>query len=451
MNSDDNIFDFLSEISKENTYHLLFPDSKAGMAIIWLYEKMEHGLFPGKIFRESDIHEALQFVNVTGELNNTRHPKEQYNAIIGELQEYFIRYDEELQQYSFKEYALTFCRRAKETLKAFFDPTQIEKICYSLREKLNNATSEELLINWFHTEFAIFKPHLKSQLDYLDKQIDQSVLTFRENKRLNLQEGAIIETLRLIDERFEIIRSQNKELRTAFREIDQIRKLIDKYTAEFDNEYIHNYAHDAITFFQEMRKILSLIDKRLDRIQPRIKQLFSNLNKPLFNSRIEKFLSYILKDSFEQTLDNKKVLLFPNNIPLTVLYGDLLNFTIVERKNDLFPAKPHQRLRFPENAGLKEKAFNATVKQVLQQDKVAIWIDTIQKELDANKRVDLSSYFFRIFRENNDDQSFALAVVVIYRALKHFEQLYNVAINPENLVNDSYKKTMLWQMIVTPR
>jgi hypothetical protein len=44
--NDNHTFHFLSEISKENTYRMLFPDSKAGMAIIWLYEKLENGVSP---------------------------------------------------------------------------------------------------------------------------------------------------------------------------------------------------------------------------------------------------------------------------------------------------------------------------------------------------------------------------------------------------------------------
>ena len=443
-------FHFLSEISKENSYRLLFPDPKAGMAIIWLYEKLENGTFPNKLFKEADIHDALIQVNATNGTQTNYHLKEQYNIIIGELQEYFLRYDEEHQQYSFKEYAYTFCKYAKDTLKAFFDPTQIEKICFNLREKLSNVTTELKLIDWFSLEFATFKSQLKNQLDYLDKQIDQSVADLRENRKLNLHEGAIIETLRQIDERFEVIRNQNKELRIAFREIDEIRKLLESYAAVYDNDDIDKNVYDAITFFQDMRHILSLIDKRLDRIQPRIKQLFSNLNKPLFNARIEKFLAYLINCSTEIMANGKKELLLPEKIPAILLHTRIVNFTIVERKADLFPAKPRKRLIINETPELKIKAFANTFKQVMQQDDVTKWMSVIQKDVADNKQADLSTYFFTIFNQQKEDYLLGLAIAVIYRTMKFFEQQeqYEVIVNTNVLRSQPGIKTTLWEMLI---
>lgn len=238
-------FHFLAEIAKENTYSLLFPDSKAGMAIIWLYEKLENGAFPDKFFKESDIHDALLKVSSVNLNNGQYHLKEQYNSIISDLQEYFLRYDEDKQQYSFKEYAYTFCRHAKETLKSFFDPTQIEVICTNLRDKLIGCGTQEKVQEWFKLDFSAFKPRLKNQLDYLDKQIDQSVADLRENKKHSLQEGIILDTLRQIDERFEIICSQNKELRTAFRATEGVRRLARvsiKITSEMKKTHGRNYS-----------------------------------------------------------------------------------------------------------------------------------------------------------------------------------------------------------------
>lgn len=80
-------FNFLAEIAKENTYRLLFPDAKAGMAIIWLYEKLENGAFPDKFFKESDIHDALMEVSYVDSDNGHYHLKEKYNSIISDLQE----------------------------------------------------------------------------------------------------------------------------------------------------------------------------------------------------------------------------------------------------------------------------------------------------------------------------------------------------------------------------
>lgn len=106
-------FHFLTEISKENTYSLLFPEAKAGLAIVWLYEQMQKGIFPQDSFKEKDIHEALRTVNPAIENDKSRHPREHYNALISNLLEYFLRYDEERQEYSFKQYAYIFCQQLK--------------------------------------------------------------------------------------------------------------------------------------------------------------------------------------------------------------------------------------------------------------------------------------------------------------------------------------------------
>ena len=443
-------FQFLTEIAKENTYRLLFPDPKAGIAIIYLYEKLENGRFPDRFFKESDIHDALLKVSYVNLNNGQYHLKEQYNTIISDLQEYFLRYDEDKQQYSFKEYAYTFCRHAKETLKSFFDPTQIEVICTNLRDKLINCSTKEKVLQWFDLEFSAFKPHLKNQLDYLDKQIDQSVADLRENKKLNLQEGTIVDTLRQIDERFEIIRSQNKELRTAFRATEEIRRLLNKYAEQYDSDEIHKDTDASTSFFQEMRHVLLLIDKRLDRIQPRIKQLFSNLNKPLFNVRIEKFISCLIRNSTETNTEGRKELSFPDGIHQTVTSFTVSNFTIVERKSDLFPVKPKKRIIVIENPEQKQKAFATTISQVFQQDHVTRWIRNISKELAERKQVDLSDYFFRIIQEEKGDNTLSLAISVLYRAIRLYEQQnqYKVIINPALTKSRQGIKTTVWQITI---
>lgn len=443
-------FNFLAEIAKENTYRLLFPDAKAGMAIIWLYEKLENGAFPDKFFKESDIHDALMDVSYVDRDNGHYHLKEKYNSIISDLQEYFLRYDDEKQQYEFKQYAYTFCERAKETLKNFFDPTQIEVICTNLGDKLIGCSTQEKVQEWFDLDFSAFKPRLKSQLDYLDKQIDQSVADLRGNNKLSLQEGTILDTLRQIDERFEIIRSQNKELRTAFRATEEIRRLLNKYAEQYDSDEIHKGTDAAISFFQEMRHVLLLIDKRLDRIQPRIKQLFSNLNKPLFNVRIEKFLGYLIRNSTETNVEGRKELSLPDGIHQTITSFAISNFTIVERKTDLFPVKPKKRIEVVETPELKQKAFATTITQVFQQDDVTRWLGIIAEQLAEAKQVDLSYYFFRIIQEGKGDNTLGLAISVLYRAIKWYEQQqqYNLIINPAVTKSRQGIKTTLWQITI---
>ncbi len=442
-------FSFLTEILKENTYSLLYPDPKAGLAIICLYEGIRHGTFPQNSFKEKDIHDALSAVNPSIDNDKSRHPREHYNAIISNLLDYFLRYDEERQEYSLKEYAFVFCRQAHAILESNFSPTRIEKICFALHQKLEKCLEQQSLIDWFWLEFDAFKPQLKSQLDFLDRQIDQSVSALRENKKVSLQEGTIIETLKQIDERFEIIRTQNKELRSAFREIDQIRRLIEGYASQYDNSEIDQLVHVVVSFFQEMRRTLGIIDKRLDRIQPKIKQLFSNLNKPQFNAKIERFLYYLLENSKETNEGNKKSIQLPNAIPSLSFIQLSQNFTIVERKNNLFPIQAKKRMIIPESPEAKSKAFASFQQRINQQDQISYWVQSIQNDATKEQELNLSDYFFRI-AQLDDPDSINLAIKVILRTATLFESAgkHRIEINPEVLIQRPKFKTSLWQIMI---
>lgn len=452
QNPYDNSFQFLTEISKENTYHLLFPDSKAGFAVIWLYEKIQAGKFAHGTFKEKDIHDALRATSPLIESDKSRHPFEHYNAIISNLQEYFIRYDDERQEYSFKEYATLFCKQAHSILLASFSPTRIEKICISLYEKLNGTQDIHALQDWFKLDFDTFKPQLKSQLDFLDRQIDQSVISFRENKKLSLQEGAILEILRQIDDRFELIREQNKELRTAFRKIDQIKQLMNDHAIQYDDSNIDDMVHEAVIFFQEMRRTLTIIDKRLDRIQPKIRQLFINLNKPLFNARVDRFINHIVDHSKEIIKGNRSRTQFPGQIPAVVLLKIQQDLTIIERKTDLFPVKAKKRVVISESPLAKAKAFASSQNRLHQQDEISDWIDLIKKDMDSLKELNLSNYFFRIANPD-EPNTLGLAIAVIYKCISFFEgtNQHLVNINPDKIIQNPQFKTSLWEIMITKK
>ncbi len=138
MNDELGFFDFYSEIKKDKNYQLLYPDKKVGLAIIWLYQRILDDTFPSKTFKESDIHEALDKVNPTSTKEDHRRPTDHYNIIVSELQEYFIRYDQEREVYLFKEYGNEFCKQALNTLRSNFDPTQNEKICIDPKEDIRH-------------------------------------------------------------------------------------------------------------------------------------------------------------------------------------------------------------------------------------------------------------------------------------------------------------------------
>lgn len=446
-NFNETAFDFLKEISKGSTYNLLFPDPRAGIAVIWLYERIESGSFSDKTFTENDVHQALSFA---AKVNGTtdRNSWEYNNRLIADLQEYFLYYDESRQVYKLKEYANEFCRRASNTLKASFDPTIIEKICLALRERLEDLIIRNNLRDWFDIHFRTFQPQLRQQIDFLDRQIDHSVIEMRQN--LIAKSRDITLMLKQIDERFDLIRKQNNELRAGFSEMDQIRRKLESISIENEDDKLGDLIYSAISFFQEMKQTLSLVDSRLDRVQPKVKQLFSNLNKPLFNARIESFLIHLIDYSKLTTANkaNKRPIDFPAGIPGLKVYQDRMNFCIFERKGDLFPVKATKRFIAEEDEEARATVFRLFSNKLKQQDDISIWVDKIMNDLVPASRLRFSNYFFLCIGKD-ETKDIALGIGLAHRCLKVFGQhpRYNLTVTDE-LVVGTGTNISLWEMII---
>ncbi|MGD1843059.1 MAG: hypothetical protein ACFB0B_19515 [Thermonemataceae bacterium] len=437
-------FDFFSEITKENIYELLYPKKEVGLAIVWLYQRSSRGDFPDSTFKEADIHEALDSVRFRPKHQPQRNSIEYYNKIIADLQEYFIRYDDEKQVYRFKEYANEFCTRTLATLKANFDPTQIEKICKKLTKELIEAETKEKIKDWLSITFDEFKPVLRQQIDFIERQIDNSVLKLRQKINDNKQ-AKIVQNLKEIDDRFDDIRSQNKELRAAFREFSIIKKYLQERSMSIDDEEIGDLIYSTLQFFQEMKRLLSSVDNQLDRIQPKIKQLFSNLNKPLFNTNIERFLRFLLDNSQIKTEKSKKLLEFPFGISKVEILRQLIKFSIVERRKDLFPAKSLKKIRYSENQASKQKAQQNARNRFIRQDIINGYLNRIHIDLKKKSEVKFSDYFFEALYKND----LHLAVELAYRVIRD-KKIYDwrLDLSTQNDYSKQSKNVAIRKMII---
>lgn len=412
-------FNFFKEINNENHYHLLFPKREVGLAIAWLYQQILDGFFPDSTFKETDIHDALDKMHPAAKKPDHRKQTDRFNIIVSDLQHYFIRYDEDKQAYFFKEYGIEFCKQAFDTLYGDFEPTRIEKICTDLKNALEACLTESDLKDWLDIKFSTFKPQLRHQIDYLERQIDKSVNEIRQS-RIKKDDASILETLRGISERFDLIRKQNKELSAAFRELDYIKQVLEQKSLSIEGKDLGDKVFAVQQFVQEMKKLLGMVDQRLDRIQPKVKQLFANLNKPLFNARIEKFLTYLLDHSPIVTVKSRKLLRLPDHIPEWCMYKQKLRFTVVERKKDLFPSTAKRKRTYRENKDRKKKAYTKSKKRFQEQNKVDLWFNQIQHDLEQKQEISFTSYFFRAFHEN--DQNLELAINLAYRVVQEHNQ-----------------------------
>ena len=152
------------EIRKPDIYNFIFPETKLGLVILWLYDKIEIQKSEESFFKEELIKKG--FKEVYGHKNNEN---EDYSDKIVELLEHFLKYDEEEQLYLFQAHASEFCKMAYKLIHKRFKPSDIEIICRDCRTLLIEYRKEDYnLIDWFDKVFENFKSKLLEQTDFLE-------------------------------------------------------------------------------------------------------------------------------------------------------------------------------------------------------------------------------------------------------------------------------------------
>lgn len=432
------IFD---HISIEDTYELFFPEKEQGLAIIWLYERVKNGYFDKGIFKEKDIRKAFYEAKIAcGKNKGDRQEWIFYNSKIMSLQEFFLLYDEENQTYTFKEYATYLCDKVFKMLSDRFNPTIIEITCTDLYEKLKNITEEKDLEIWLEVHFDKAKSHLKEQIDYLNQQIDKSVAELSEKAKLNNNDSLVV-SLREIENKLDEIRKQNGELRGAFREIDRIKSILMAHPAR-ENAEIDDKVSDVINYFESVRTLLNMVDSRIDKIQPKIQQFFGSLNRHLFDTKVEKFLTHLLDKS--QVVLGELILPVANESFVTRFSPS--NFTIIERRDELFIGKRNQSPSYI-NDTIKEAAAHQQSNMILvRQSHINQWIERIKRESRHAKEYHLSDIFFKILEFHNEDLQ--LAVSIMYQAIDSYDKhdRWQVVINPEKMIYKEKYKYAIWDI-----
>lgn len=433
-------FNLLHEIGKGGNYLLLYPAPQAGLAILTLYQKIKAGAFLNNRFKESDIYGAFEASKMLiGEEEYGRLPQTKFNNMISDLQVYFLRYDADEQVYSLKDYASAFCRQAEETLFANFNPTKIELICNDLRAKLEECKTNEDIRIWIDTYFDSLKPVLKVQVDQLERQVDQSVKEIRATTQL--ENASILETLKVIDLKLDTTREHNEELRSAFREMKSINRLLDSYSHQIDDRLLFEKIMNVKQFFPELKYTLNLIDKRLDRIQPKLRQFFSMLNKPTFSVRAEKFLKFLLTHS---TVESNRPVELPAGIPLFCFTGNKATLTIVERKN-LLPPTSKPRVIYETDFVEREKGTQRARQQLGILDETQLYLDVILAEA-AMAPVLFSPWFFKIVSNKNGD--IESATHIAYALIRYSQRNQNIKIETSTVkkYHPDYPTLSIWEM-----
>ncbi len=444
MNTPTREFNFLEELGKDGAYHSLFPGPEAGFAIASLYLKIQAGIFPNGRFKEADIFRAFEETHTVYRSSYERLPKERLITVIGKLQEYFFRYDEEEQAYTLKTYATNFCKSALDALAADFNPTEIDIICRTLRYELQACASDEDLAAWIRTPFDSFKPRMNRQVDYLEHRLDTSVAGISAATRSENDE--LLPTLKAIADKLDGIRTQNAQLQSAFREMNIVNDiLLQKLDAALDPALIVNGAI-ARRFFPHVKYTLRLIDRRLDRIQPKLRLFFSELNKPSFKKGLERLLNFILRSSTLESYKGDKVIALPNSVPIFQLRCGAPRFTIIEDRGTPFLKISRAVSRPPETPELVEKENRLIEAKLEVHNQIDNWLMVIGNRCAAEGAINFSEVFFQIVAEAEGNIDLACKVGYALLRVQALRPYLNVSTTTELVRHHAFKGLSVREM-----
>ena len=278
-------FIFIEAIQRPETYRQLFPEEVEVMVIITLYERLKAGYYENDFFNEEEIHQLFVDFQKGKDKGGKYYQKSRNKDRIKKLLRFFLSYDEEKRLYSFQEYAYAFCDLAKKTLKGALTPTEIEVICHDLKEGLNAAKEEdEKLLKWFDISLDAFQTRLAQQTDFLHQQINAAVRQLR--KDVLDQEKEPLDLLKQVRDDLTDIQKKNHELRIAFEDTNKIVSLL--IGIDTENEAVISHIRNSQAFFNRIQGKLRSTDRRLDRIQPKIKQLFAVLRQSEWTANTER-------------------------------------------------------------------------------------------------------------------------------------------------------------------
>lgn len=436
-------FNFIEEISRENNYSLLYPEYEEGRVIITLYENVVSKKYEDNQFSEREIHRLFATNRPQSEAN-TRYPRSAYKDKIRRLLKFFLKYDEESQLFSFQEYGLSFCSISKTSLKGNFDPTEIEVICSDLKLSLESVIdNEDELLKWFRVSLDAPKYKLRQQTDFLFRQIDIAVEKIRKDTLA--RDKNPLQLLEMVRQDLIDIQKKNEKLRRAFDDTNRIEAILNK----IDSEDIAIINHIELTseFFDSIQTRLRNTDRRLDRIKPKINQLFINLNQSEYNGKVERFIMHLLNHSEILVSGMSKTVKFPEELDACTYRYSTSKYPFLFRDKKLFPTAKKKRQRYPVNKTIQQENRKHLSNSIEKYNKTDLWVQQLQSKLKREKTLDVSLAFFQVLNEEND---FEIATKTVYSIVdqSHLDKALKVEVDRNELITDLESNNLIWKTTI---
>lgn len=421
-------------------YEKLIPDKNDGLILLSLYARYRE-----KDFTEENI---IATINKVYRDQGNESPRIEYNrnnTIILRLQESFLWRNETKRTYQFKKYGMELCQNIERRLIEKYNPAKIKRFFDELHKRLTENIEEGKDFNeWIGDHFNVRMPELVSQIEILDQQVNESVNDFKIN--IKSEDQNIINVLKEIEIHLEVIKEQASELKNAFQvsyEIDEILTGILQKPNSYD--YIENIRR-VQEFHDNSRSQLEQVSKRIEKIKPRIREFIYDFNKKDFDRKTNKFIDYLLENSFVKKEGSSKNIQLPNNLPAlkVKLTGHLpiLNIVPIREISYKLPMEISKRqIDFSRRKELLDK----TNKWKHDKERILYWTNIAFKELEDRGTLVFTPLFFKII----DSDSLSIAVKTAHSILRKgtkLKQKYSIEINQNVVKHTVIKSISLWQM-----
>lgn len=429
-------FNLYNEIKQE--YENLLPGKNAMLVIFHLYQRIENKEI-GKVFSENDIIKSIKHVRRNA-INTEQNI--QFYQTIRSLQKFFLWRDEEKGLYSFRSYAEQLCAEIEKVLSDTFKPTEIEEDFKYILNKLD----EEPFDKWYNYIFENYRRKVNAQTSVLDRKVAKAIAQFRNE--INQNTDYNISSLKKIIEILSGLGTQTRELNTAFRSSRQIEEWMLNFQKEKKGTTYFQESTDVIKYFRDIRNKLQIIGRKIDSIKPKLDEYINNISQQDFYRKFKLLLKYTLENS---TLNRSVEVCLPDNISNECILPDKIQKFFIIKENwtpgqtSSRGTKVHIPLTDKEAALRELKKCN---EKAAASKRIKLYLDQLEKQLNARKEVDFSNYFFEVMHKEKGDANIA-ARFATYAMEKYFKsKTHQIEIRKEKINHPSYPKIAVWKTTI---
>lgn len=426
----------------KDQYDKLIPEKNDGLILLSLYAK-----YKDKDFTEENILSAITKVFKDQGNESSRTEYNRNNAIILRFQESFLWRNASKKTYQFKKYGLELCQNIEKRLIEKYNPAKIKRFFAELHKSLAENIEENRDFNeWIEDHFEIRLPELTSQIEILDQQVNESVKDFKT--RINSEDQGILDILKGIEIRLEVIKEQASELRNAFQisyDIDDLLMGILENNKGQDN--ISNI-HRVQNFHDNSRSQLEQVSKRIEKIKPRIREFIYDFNKKNFDRKTNNFINYLLQESVIIREGNSKRIELPNNLSGLKIKSTTHNpkFNVIPIR-EISPKLPIEVTIRKVDVIKRKELVDKTLKWKHDKERIRYWTNLAFQELEEKGSLVFTPFFFKILKKDQLTIAIKTAHNII-RKNTTYRNKYNVEIKKESVYDTTKKGISLWQMIL---